>query len=68
MLSRNLLLKAQLILDEHLEDAAVQMWNPGQASEKVRCGLIKVRKGGRRKKPQPDAFTLSNLPKPRDEK
>ncbi len=64
-LSRNLLLKAQLILDEDLEAAAVQMWNTGPASENLYCGLIKARKGGRRKKPRPDAFSLSKLPKPR---
>lgn len=63
-LSRNLLMKAQLILEEGIEDAAVQMWNPDKNNEKVRCGLVKARKGGRRTK-RADAFTIANLPRPR---
>jgi hypothetical protein len=47
-LASNLLQKAQLILDEKLEDAAVQLWNTGKNSEKLRCGLTQVRKGPRK--------------------
>jgi hypothetical protein len=53
-LSRNLLQKAQLILDEKLEDAVVHLWNTGKDNEKLRCGLNHARKGVRkvRKKSQ----------------
>jgi hypothetical protein len=47
-LARNLLQKAQLILDEGLEDAAVHMWNKGAQNEKLYCGLNHARKGPRR--------------------
>jgi len=47
-LARNLLQKAQLILDENLEDAAVHVWNTGKDNEKLRCGLNKRRKGPRK--------------------
>ena len=47
-LARNLLAKAQLILDEGLEDAAVQLWNKGESNERLYCGLIEARKGPRR--------------------
>ena len=49
-LARNLLQKAQLILDENLEEAAVHMWNQGKDNEKLYCGLNKLRKGSRKKK------------------
>ena len=62
-LSQNLLLKAQVILDAELEDAAVQVWNSGRTSMKLRCGLIEATKG--RRKARRDGFTLDNLPKPR---
>jgi hypothetical protein len=47
-LARNLLMKAQLILDEGITDAAVQIWNQGSDNETLRVGLIKARKGPRR--------------------
>ncbi len=49
-LARNLLQKAQLILDEGLDDAVVQLWNAGPTSETLSCGIEKERKGGRRKR------------------
>jgi hypothetical protein len=52
-LARNLLEKAQLILDQKLEDAAVQLWNQGKENERLYCGLIQARKGPRRGRPQP---------------
>jgi hypothetical protein len=63
-LARNLLQKAQLILDEKLEDAVVHLWNQGKANERLYCGLNQARKGPRRgaKKPQPatiEALTQS---------
>jgi hypothetical protein len=53
-LARTLLQKAQLILDEKLEDAAVHLWNKGKDNEKLYCGLNQARKGPRKgsKKPQ----------------
>lgn len=48
-LARNLLQKAQLILDEGIEDAAVHLWNTGKG-EKLSCGLNKARKNSRRRK------------------
>lgn len=56
-LARHLLHKAQVILDESLEDAVVQLWNVGPDSERLSCGLTRVRKGARRKKKSvaPDA-------------
>jgi hypothetical protein len=51
-LARNLLQKAQLILDEKLEDAVVHLWNKDQsnnkANERLYCGLTKGRIGPRR--------------------
>ena len=47
-LAQNLLQKAQIILDEGLEDTAVQMWNKGAANEKLYCGLVTARKGPRK--------------------
>ena len=47
-LARNLLQKAQLILDEKIEDAAVHMWNKGKYNEKLYCGLNIARKGPRK--------------------
>jgi hypothetical protein len=49
-LARNLLQKAQLILDEQLQDAAIHVWNTGKDNEKLFCGLNKVRKGPRKRK------------------
>jgi hypothetical protein len=49
-LARNLLQKAQLIIDENLDDAAVHVWNQGKDNEKLYCGLNKLRKGPRKKK------------------
>lgn len=48
-LARNLLQKAQLILDEELTNAAVHLWNVGRDNEKLSCGLNKARIGPRRK-------------------
>ena len=47
-LGRHLLQKAQLILDEKLEDAVVHLWNKGTANEKLYCGLNQARKGPRK--------------------
>ena len=47
-LARNLLQKAQLILDENLENAVVHVWNMGKENEKLYCGLNKGRQGPRR--------------------
>jgi hypothetical protein len=47
-LARNLLQKAQLILDKNLEDAVVHMWNKGKSNEKLYCGLNQARKGPRK--------------------
>jgi hypothetical protein len=47
-LARNLLQKAQLILDEKLDDAVVHLWNKGEANEKLYCGLNQGRKGPRK--------------------
>jgi hypothetical protein len=47
-LARNLLQKAQLILDEKLEDAVVHLWNQGKQKERLSCGLNKARKGPRK--------------------
>jgi len=54
-LAQYLLQKARLILDEGLENTAVQMWNKGAANEKLYFGLIQARKGPRKgsKKPPP---------------
>lgn len=49
-LARNLLEKAQLVLDENLDDAAVQLWSSGPDSERLLCGLTEARKGGRTKR------------------
>jgi hypothetical protein len=53
-LARNLLQKAQLILDKKLDDAVVHLWNKGEANEKLYCGLNQGRKGPRKggKKPR----------------
>lgn len=47
-LARNLLQKAQLIVDEKLDDAVVHLWNKGKANEKLYCGLNQGRKGPRK--------------------
>jgi hypothetical protein len=57
-LARNLLQKAQLIVDEELKDAAVHLWNTGTENEYLRCGLNKARKGPRRLKKQLKAVPL----------
>jgi hypothetical protein len=57
--ARNLLLKAQLILDKNLDDAVVHVWNKGKSNEVLRCGLNKSRKGPRK---------AGNKTKPRDSK
>jgi hypothetical protein len=54
-LARNLLQKAQLNLDEKLEDAVVHVWNKGEANEKLYCGLNHARKGPRRGSKKPHA-------------
>jgi hypothetical protein len=48
--ARNLLQKAQLILDHDLEDAVVHVWNT--SGEKLYVGMTHARKGTRRKKSQ----------------
>lgn len=49
-----LLQKAQLILDDQLEDAVVHVWNQGEQNEKLYVGVTAARKGPRRKKiPRP---------------
>jgi hypothetical protein len=47
-LARNLLQKAQLILDENLKDAVVHLWNQGKENERLYCGLNHARKGPRK--------------------
>jgi len=47
--AQNILQKAQLILDHDLDDAAVHVWNQGDANEKLYVGLNTARKGPRRK-------------------
>jgi hypothetical protein len=60
-LAQNLLQKAQLILDEKLEDAVVHMWNKGKDNEKLYCGLNQARKGPRRKSSKsPQASVVSS--------
>jgi hypothetical protein len=49
-LARHLLQKAQVILDERLDDAVVQLWIVGRNNERLSCGLTKRRKGPRRRK------------------
>jgi hypothetical protein len=53
-LARHLLEKAQLIVDAGLEDAAVQVWNQGEDSERLYCGLIQARKGPRKSRKRPE--------------
>ena len=52
-LARNLLQKAQLILDHNLEDAVVHLWNVGEDNEKLHCGLNQARKGSRKRTKHP---------------
>jgi hypothetical protein len=59
-LARNLLQKAQLILDEELEDAAVHVWNQGKDNEKLYCGLNQSRKGLRKIRKKPLAVAVSD--------
>jgi hypothetical protein len=47
-LAAYLLEKAKVIVENHIEDAAVQVWNVGVDSERLSIGLIKARKGPRR--------------------
>lgn len=49
-LSEALLTKARLILEEGVDDAAVQLWSEGEDYEKFSVGLVEARKGPRRKK------------------
>ncbi len=49
-LARHLLQKAQIIIDNQLDDAAVHLWNQGLSNERFYCGLNTARKGPRRKK------------------
>ena len=46
-LAQHLLFKAQAILDNGLEDAAVHLWNT--SGERLHVGMTKARKGPRRK-------------------
>jgi hypothetical protein len=48
--ARHLLTKAQLILDNQIEDGVVHVWNVGGDSESVSFGLNTARKVLRRKK------------------
>ena len=48
-LAQHLLGEAQCLLDNDVTDGTVQLWNQGEASEKLHCGLIEARKGPRRK-------------------
>jgi hypothetical protein len=48
--ARHLLEKAQLILDNDITDAVVQVWNQGANTETLYFGLTQARKGPRRKK------------------
>jgi hypothetical protein len=50
-LAIGILQKAQLILEENLDDAAVQLWSKGKSNETLYCGLTIARKGPRRKSP-----------------
>lgn len=56
-LARHLLAKAQVILDNNIEEAVVQLWNQGESNETLYLGLTKARKGKRRKKAEPKART-----------
>jgi len=49
-LAENLLMKARQIQEEGIDDAVVHLWNQGQESERLYCGLTEGRKGPRRKK------------------
>lgn len=49
-LARHLLEKAQLLIDNEVEDAVIQIWNQGEHNEKLHLGLTKARKGPRKKK------------------
>jgi hypothetical protein len=46
-LARGLLMKAQTILVDGLEDAAVHLWNQGKDNETLWCGFGPPRKGPR---------------------
>lgn len=56
-LARHLLAKAQIILDNDIQDTAIQVWNQGEHSERIYLGLTKARKGGRRKPKSPKVAT-----------
>ncbi len=43
-LARNLLMKAQLIVENSLEVGAVHVWNKGKRNGELRCGLHKAPK------------------------
>lgn len=47
--ARHLLEKAQLLLDNDVEDGVVHVWNQGESSERLNVGLNQARKGPRRK-------------------
>jgi hypothetical protein len=47
--ARHLLHKAQLILDNNITDAVVQVWNKGEQGENLYFGLTQARKGKRKK-------------------
>lgn len=49
-LARHLLEKAQILIDEGIDDAVVQVWNQGETNERIYLGLTKARKGPRRQK------------------
>jgi len=50
--ARHLLEKAQLILDNQIDDAVIQVWNQGESNERLYLGITKARKGVRRKTPR----------------
>jgi hypothetical protein len=45
-----LLEKAKLVVENDIEDAAIQIWSVGVDNERVSVGLIEARKGPRRMK------------------
>lgn len=46
----NILNMASVIMDEGIEDGAVQLFSIGPDAERLMCGLIQARSGPRRKK------------------
>ena len=49
-LAAYLLEKAKLVVENDIEDAAIQIWNVGVDNERLSVGLIEARKGPRRMK------------------